>query len=611
MIPTPEQLAWGKKLGLSEQDVADLQRTAQDRYGFGMPRLLKVRDKHGELVPMRPTPIHLKFKRYQRKFALTVKPRQIYFTTFNAGDNYQDCVEGDGIRALFVNLDQRVTEEVFDRVHGFQDNFALKPILPKIKRETTRKLSWMNGASFDAITAKNADGEAAAKMLGRSCTQQRVHVTEAAYMTHYRAFMNGLSDSIPKDGKAVIESTGNGATGGFYEDCMEVFEKGENIAPGVWVLGDKSLHFFAWWEHPEYTLGTDPLEDFRGQLTEDGLRKLLDSEAEHRAEMDKDPELSEEFKQHAIYWRRWWLFNKKGFLRDPEGALRIMDQEYPGHLRMAFQTTGSSFFNLTITDQRREEWKKYNREMRLPLRCRMAYDLGQSAPIPDAAGEVLIWAPPYDATKEQWSDRYVVGGDVGGGTPTSDPDVIWVKDRHLRRYCAVAHGQFGPDKWARIGMALAYYFHGARLNFEANNHGVGVQIAVWKAQYPNVYRHDDEADGYQGMGFLTTESTRRKALEYLKSVYEDRARPLLIAYEEFYKEAAGFAIPIGKTKPEAKSGEHDDLIMGAMITEATCASMPDPLPVVQVYTPEPGTVGYLAMMAGGGGGGSGGLGNVL
>jgi hypothetical protein len=608
--PTPAQYAQGAKLGLSAQDVEDLMRTATDRYDFGMARLLRVRDKHGHLIPMEPTRIHRKFKKWQRKFALTVKPRQIYFTTFNEADYYLDCVEGDGIRALLINLDVRVTEEIFDRVHTFHDNFALKPILPKPKRETTRKLSWQNGASFDAITVKNDDGEESAKTLGRSCTQQRVHVTEAGYMNHYRAFMNGLSDSIPKEGRAVIESTGNGATGGFYEDCMEVFEKGENAAPGVWVLGDRSLHFFAWWEHPEYTLDTDPLPEFRAQMSEDDLRKLLDSEADHVAEMAKDPELSEEFRQHAINWRRWWLFNKKGFLRDPEGALRIMDQEYPGHLRMAFQTTGSSFFNMGLTDLRREEWKRYNREMRLPLRCRMASDLGLWAPTPDTAGEVLIWAPPYDKTKEAWTDRYVVGGDVGGGTPTSDPDVIWVKDRLLRRYVAVAHGHFGPDKWASIGMALGYYFHTARLNFEANNHGVGVQIAVWKAQYPNVYRHDDEADGYQGMGFLTTETTRRKALEYLKSVYEDRARPLLIAYEGFYKEAAGFAIPPGKTKPEAKAGENDDLIMGAMVTEATCASMPEPLPVHAVYEPEPGTVGYLAMMAGGGGR-SGGLGNVL
>lgn len=610
MSPTAAQVEWGKKLGLEEGDVSDLYRAANDRYGYGMERLLKVRDKHGRLIPMKPTRIHIKFKKHQRKFALVVKPRQVYFTTFCEGDYYLDCVEGDGIRALLINLDVRVTEEIFDRTHTFHDNFALKPILPKPKRETTRKLSWHNGASFDAITVKNDDGEESAKTLGRSCTQQRVHITEAGYMNHYRSFMNGLSDSIPKDGKAVIESTGNGATGGYYEDCMEVMEKGEKAAPGVWVLGDRSLHFFAWWEHPEYTLDEDPLPSFKAQLTEDDLRKLEESEADHVAEMLKDPDLGADFRQKALNWRRWWLVNKKGFLRDPEGALRIMDQEYPGNIRMAFQSTGSSFFNLGLTDQRREEWKRYNNETRLPLRCRMAYDLGRSQPIPDAAGEVLIWAPPYDADKEAWSDRYVVGGDVGGGTATSDPCVIWVKDRLLRRYCAVAHGQFGPDKWAQIGMALAYYFHAARLNFEANNHGVGVQIAVWKAQYPNVYRHDDKAEGYQGMGFLTTETTRQKALQYLKSVYEDRARPLLIPYVPFYTEAAGFAIPPGKKKPEAKAGEHDDLIMGAMVAEATCASMADPERLQAVYTPEPGTVGYLAMMAGGGNRG-GGLGNVL
>lgn len=599
-----EAIAFAKaKWGFDEQQALKVAACANDRYNEAMPELLRVRNKDGKLVPMVPTKIHLKFKKWQRRIAFVVKPRQVYFTTFMEADNFQDTVEIPGIKTLFVNLDARVTEEVFDRVHTFHKEYTLPPLLPITARENTRKLSYKNGSSFDAITVNNDGGEDAARTAGRSCTVQRVHGTEVAFWRYYHAFMSGMLDSVPKDGRVVLESTGNGAQGGFYEDVMEVVERGQQAAPGVWVLGEKSVHFFQWWEHPEYTREDDPLPAFDGQMDTRHRKAMEESEAEHRAQMDLDPELTEEDKDRALYWRRGMLFSK-GFLRDPEGTLRVMDREYPGTIRHAFQSTGSAFLSLSLTDLRREEWKRMNAEAGLPLMGRLA-KVGPNKYEMWPGDEIMFWAAPCDLDREPWEGRYVVGGDVGGGNQDSDPDVIWVKDLVLNKYVAVAHGRFGPAKWADLGMALGYFYHGAKLGWEANNHGVGVSIKVWEAGYPDVYKHDEKAETYKGMGFLTNETTRKTILALLKQVYEDRQRPPQIPYPEFYREAAAFGPPAGKPngKSEGQNGVTDDLIMGAAVTEGIAATAPAPQLMEAFAAPEPGSFGALREMVAAGRGG--------
>lgn len=593
------------RFGFSEEEAFKVIGCANDRYNEAMPHLLRVRNKEAnKLVPMVPSKIHLKFKKYQKRVAYTIKPRQVWFTTFMIADNFLDVIEGTGVKALFVNLDARVTEEVFDRSHTFLNEFTLKPLLPPTMRETTKKLSFKNGGSFDAITVNNDGGEDAAKNAGRSCTQQRVHGTEAAFWRHYEAFMSGMLDSVPRDGKIVLESTGNGAQGGFYNDIMEVVENGELVAPGTWVLGDKSVHFFQWWEHPEYTREDDVLPLYVAEMLPRHVKALEESEAEHRAQMDLDQDLDEEFKSKAINWRRGMLFSK-GFLRDPDNALRIMDREYPGTLRHAFQSTGSAYLSLSLTDLRREEWKRHNKDLGLPLSGMIKKTGDGKYSLWPGVEDVHFWAAPYDSDLESWENRYCIGADVGGGNIDSDSDVIWVKDRLYNKYVAVSHGKWGPTKTADLLMALGYYYHTARISWETNNHGIAVSIKVYDAKYPNVYRWDDKAESYKGMGFPTNEQSRKHALALLKDVYENRQFPVQIPYTEFYKEASAFGPPPNKPngKLEGQNGTADDLVMAMAVTEVCSLSMPEVARVESYVTHEAGTFGALRESIGGYSGG--------
>lgn len=553
----------------------------RDRYNYGMPHFLRVFDKSNKMVPMVPTRIHLKFKKHQRKLSYSVKPRQIWFTTFMGSDYYMDAVEGSGKKVLFINLDTRVTEEVFNRVKIFHENFTLPILLPKERRNTTKKLSWENGGSYDAVTCNNDAGPDAAKMLGRSCTVQRIHVTEVAYMKYYREFMSGLMDSKPVDAYACFESTGNGAQGGFYEDCMEIQTKGELVAPNVWVFGDKSLHFFAWWEHPEYRLERDPLIDFGSQMTAVDFQVLNESETEHIAEMKKDPEFSEEDAKLAMNWRRWKLFNEKGFLRNPQAAITEMDREYPAKLRHAFSTSGSAFLSTTKTDLLEQIAIQKNKELGKPFYGRLIEDGKGGYSVFPGSMEIMFWELPV---KERWENRYCIGSDVGGGNHDSDPDCIFVKDRVTGQYVACVHSRVGPVRHGELIQALGHFYQNAMLCHEVNNHGIGVSIKLWEDEYPEVYRHKKGAEQYKGMGFTTSEESRKIALQILKDAYEDKIKPFLLFYLGFYKEAKAFATPPGRPngKPVGQNGEHDDCIIAAAITEFVDSKMDVPKQLEEV-----------------------------
>jgi hypothetical protein len=599
--PTTAFLAQAKKMGLSEDEAHLFFRLATDRYGEGMPGLLRIRDKDQNLVPFRPTRAHKKLARNMRRRNYWVKPRQVWATSFRLADAYLNATEGKGSKCLFINLDAKVTEDVFTRVKTFQDEFTLKSILPKPTKDATLRMTWDNGGSFDAKTVNNEGGVQYAGQIGRSCTVQDVHVTECAYMLHFEEFMNGLEESLPKNGRAVFESTGNGAQGGFWAHCWEIYTKGQQVEPNVWVLGDKCLCFIAWWEHDEYTADVDPLPEFADQFTA-MHRKLWDeSEAEHLEELRKDASLTEEFIQKAIYWRRGKLLNK-GFLKDPEAAIAITDQEYPANIYHAFQSTGSAFFSLSLTNERFEQAKQFNKAKSLPLECRMVNIKGEPFLIP-GAGEWLMWDAPWPKTLGEYRHLYCVGADIGGGNADSDPDCIWVKNRMENRYVAVAHGRFGPAKAAEMIRDVAKFYNDADISFENNNHGVGVQMKLHEWSVPNVFRYDPELTGYHGYGFQTNERTRTNGLHRMKSVYEDRVNILGCYFEAFYDELRTFRSPPGRTqsgeprKPVAQSGKHDDTITGMMVCEALDAVLPPPEKIEFAEILSSNQVGYLKQMA--------------
>lgn len=566
---------------------AQIAEAKKDRFGKGFPMFLKIKDKHGALQPFRLNTIQAKVARNMGEFTLVIKPRRDGVTSLGNGIGFWQMMEKKGQDVLALNLNKDTTEKMFDRVRTFfehwPDWFKTKP-----DRDNVQKLQLQHGSSFDAWSIKAGMGREEADKLGRSFNCNFFHGTEVAFWEWYREILNGLLDTIPDGAFVLLESTGNGAQGGAYEDFVEILEKGEPVPgePGVWRWGNRVAIFLAWFENPERRLEADP---FAGEALDSKSRYYLkESELEHTQDM-KGYGLSAQEMQAALYWRRVVL-KKKGFFRDPIGAIKNTDREYPGNYRHAFQTSGHAFLSLTLTDTLREMWKARNK-LHPPMRIGLVAD-GNSVRVDPRESWLTVW----DAPVQGWRHRYAVGGDVGGGHVDGDRDFIPVKDRVTNKIVAVMHEPCGPQEHARRLLLIAKWF-GAKVSFETNNHGTAVQVKVFESEYPDVYKHDPNADGYKGLGWLTTEKSRRDGLDHLKLVYEDQADPMQIPYLEFYTEAAAFAVAPGKKRPEGQGGTHDDVIMGTMVCEMCSLSMPPPERVREHIEHAPNQVGGIKSQA--------------
>lgn len=548
------------------QAKAQIAELTQDVYGKAFPRLLKIRPKKGPLCGFELNEIQRKVARCRTRFTIVIKPRQDGISTYGNGEGFMRMMRRKGQNILAMNLQKDVTEKMFERVRLFYQEWPewmrTEPI-----RDNVQKLQLKHGSSFDAWTIKENMGKEEANKLGRSVTTQFLHGTEVCFWEWYREILNGVLDAITDDGEIFLESTGNGAQGGAYEDFMEIVEKGEPVPVelGVWRWGNRTAIFLAWFENSERQIKDDP---FAGESMDSKARYYLkETETEHREAMSPY-KLHADVVERCIYWRRAKL-KEKGFFRDPIGAIKVVDREFPGTYRHAFQSSGHAFLSLTLTDTLREMWKARNK-LNPPMQIGLIED--KSGPKVDTRES---WLMVWDVPLSGWKYRYAVGGDVGGGHADGDRDVIWAKDRITNKIVAVAHGTWGPQEFARRLMLVGSWY-GAKVSFETNNHGTAVQVKVFEAEYPDVYKYDSNADAYKGLGWLTNEKSRRDGLDHLKLVYEDQSDPLQIPYLEFYTEAGAFAAAPGRTKPEGQGGVHDDLILGLMVTEMNSLSMPLP-----------------------------------
>jgi len=94
----------------------------------------------------------------------------------------------------------------------------------------------------------------------RSGTLHRLHVSEfgkicAKYPDKAKEVMTGSIPAVPTSGVLVVESTAEGAEGEFFDMTQRAIAQDDQGAP----LNPKDyrLHFYAWWDNPEYTINPE------------------------------------------------------------------------------------------------------------------------------------------------------------------------------------------------------------------------------------------------------------------------------------------------------------------------------------------------------------------
>lgn len=257
------------------------------------------------------------------------------------------CLFTESQSAAVIAQDLDTSGSIFRKIRYAYDNLPplLRDSIP-LQKDTAGELIFDNDSSLTVATT----------VRGR--TLQWLHVSEfakicAKFPDRAREIVTGSLPSVDKDGVIVIESTSEGREGPFFDMTMEALNL--HRANATLSQLDYRLHFFSWWDAPEYELpgaiiGEKDHEYF------DKMGALIGREIR--------------FEQRA-----WYVTKRRSeFAGDPY----LMKQEYPTVVEECFEvSTEGAYFALQMAQVRKD-----GRIRSLPLvggvPCDTYWDIGSS-----------------------------------------------------------------------------------------------------------------------------------------------------------------------------------------------------------------------------------------
>lgn len=241
------------------------------------------------VLEFRPNRAQMRFLRRLWHRNLILKARQLGFTTLIAIAWLDHCLFNANSRCAVIAQDRDTAESIFrDKVKFAYDNLPaeIREAMP-LKTENKSELLWAHNNSSIRVATSYRGG-----------TAHRMHVSEfgkicAKYPEKAREVVTGSIPAVPLNGILVIESTGEGREGEFYNMVQRagaIQDAGQPLNQR-----DYRLHFYAWHDEPKYRMPAGAavippkLAEYFSEV-EAKTGKILDAEqrAWYAATMDAD-----------------------------------------------------------------------------------------------------------------------------------------------------------------------------------------------------------------------------------------------------------------------------------------------------------------------------------
>ena len=201
----------------------------------------------------------------------------------------------------------------------------------------------------------------------------------------------------------------------------------------------------------------------------------------------------------------------------------------------------------------------------------------------ESRGKLLIWVRLDYRTQEPAIRNYVIGADISAGTGSSN-SVLSVGDPTTKEKIAeLAIDNLGPHEFARLAVALAKWFHDAKLCWEINGPGLAFSKEVRRLEYGNVYYRENPQEWYRRgkqsnkAGWHSSKETKRVLLTDYRSALGSGlfTNPSQAAMDEcsFYIEMSTGSLEHSKSQrtedPTGARDNHGDRV----IADALCSMM--------------------------------------
>ena len=503
---------------------------------------IKIRDKKQRLVPLRFKPaqealyeaIKNEMRNGRPPRIIVLKGRQQGISTVTEALMFQDAATRKMVNTLIVAHRDDSTAALFEMNKLFYD-YLPKNLQPMRKNSNAKELVFENPAK-DPEQKRRRPGlrsrlrcvTAGGKGAGRSMTNNNVHMSEFAFwpgdkMATYLGIMQSVPDDI--NTLVVIESTANG-----YNEFKELWD-GAVAGTNGWVAV-----FLPWYMEPEYRKEVDPGTEWT----------------------EEERKIQEQFglDDEQLAWRRWCIRVNCG------GDVNLFRQEYPNTPDEAFLMSGDPFFdNDTIMARRMAapqplkegvfEYKEPEIEGGVPREWEFTGRKG---------GYIRIYEEPKKG------HPYVLGGDTAG--EGSDRFTAYVIDNSTGKQVAELQQPLSEILYARQVFCLGHYYNTALAGIEIN-YSTYPQKKLEEWNYPKLYQRE-RFDTFENkmvptFGWVTSSQSRPLALAGLHTIMEEN--PELVV--SFYTLGEMLTFVYDKNrKPQAASGQHDDLVLAAAICYA-------------------------------------------
>lgn len=508
-----------------------IERWRADRVAFAAE--LDVIDKDGERIAVRPSAMISMFQAQRSGWDIVLKPRQVWFTTWELAQDIWYFLTQPGARVRVVcqsDKDDEAVRELSERVRVMLGTDEAAKNDPNAQHGLTGKhpglgiveksaTHWVFGSSHLRIMGAGAS-KAAAEKKGRAGTIHRLHITEISSFEFAESTMNAILECVPvsnPNAEVVIESTPRGAAGLFYK-LYNAAKRGANSFRAF---------FFAWLKHPEYKTRLAP-----GEVIKVATPREREMVRKYGASAEQ------------IKWYREKIANK---------TQQLADQEYPMDEETCWLIAGRLFLDV-------ERTKLLLTETREPARIeRLRTSVADPLPC-----ELRVWSEPV-GTREP----FVLVADPSEGVTGGDPCAAAVYRRATGEHVASLHGLWRTHEFAAQLDKLGRYFNNAQIVVERINHGHAVLNALLRLgiddgdsdkrkPYPNVYHDpDDEKPGWKSND--VTRSTACEAFEeaHRTGKWSTPDRDALAEMQRFVIDKKG--------KPCAAHGANDDRVLTHII----------------------------------------------
>ena len=301
--------------------------------------------------------VRFRMNRAQRRLAarlwyrnIVPKARQLGFTTWSCIYALDCALFTPNFQAGIVAHTDGAAKKLFrDKVLFAYERLPeiIREAMP-LAKQSAEELVFANGSSILVSTSM------------RGGTMQFLHISEfgkicARFPHRAREIVTGSLPAVPKTGIVIIESTAEGRDGDFYKMTMRA--KALADAEKELTTKDYRLHFFPWFEGPDYVM--DPAG-------------VIITAKDHEYFDSLEGKLGIELPAER---RAWYCATRDG---DFSGDEQKMWQEYPSTVEECFQVSSEGcYFTKQITAARKE-----GRILKMPtldsVPCMTFWDIGNS-----------------------------------------------------------------------------------------------------------------------------------------------------------------------------------------------------------------------------------------